>query len=161
VSDSPRPAPPDRFLLAIVLGALALIAGGIAVVLLLGRAPAPPPPDPASPAGVVQGYVEALRAGEIDRARGYLSQSARAEIERNRDPFPRYYQPGGVERRILIETAEVTDDRALVKVTISTFAARTEPFSSSTYHREVDVLLVREGGQWRIAQPVEPFALLT
>jgi hypothetical protein len=162
VSDLPRaaPAPPDRFLLAIVLGALALIAAAVAIVLVLGRAPAPPPPDPASPAGVVQAYVEALRAGDFDRARGYLSQSARAEIDRNREPFPRYYQPGGVERRVLIETVEVAEDHALVKVTISAFAARTEPFSSSTYHQEVTVRLVREGGQWRIAQPIEPFPFL-
>jgi hypothetical protein len=161
VSDLPRaaPAPPDRFLLAIVLGALALIASAVAIVLVLGRTPASPP-DPASPAGVVQAYVEALRAGDFDRARGYLSQSARAEIDRNREPFPRYYQPGGIERRVLIETVEVAEDHALVKVTISAFAARTEPFSSSTYHQEVNVRLVREGGQWRIAQPIEPFPFL-
>jgi hypothetical protein len=162
VSDSPAaPAPPDRFLLAIVFGALALIAAGVAVVLVLGRAPPPPPPDPASPVGVVQAYVEALQAGEVDRARSYLSQSARAELDRERAAFGHYYQPGGVERRVLIEPVEVDAERARVKVTISTFSARTEPFSASTYHREVDVRLVREGGQWRVAQPVEPYAFLT
>ena len=161
MSDStpPAAAPPDRFLLAIVLGALALIAAGVAVVLLVGRAPAPAP-DPASPAGVVQAYVEALRAGEVERARGYLSQSARIEVERDRAPLPRYYPPGGTERRILIETAEVGEERALVRVTISSFAARSEPFTSSTYHQEVDVRLVREAGQWRIAQPTDPFPFL-
>ena len=162
MSDLPRaaPAPPDRFLLAIVLGALALIVAAVAIVLVLGRAPAPPPPDPASPAGVVQAYVEALRAGDFDRARGYLSQSARAELDRSRDAFPRYYQSDSVQRRILIELVEIEGDRARGRVTISSFSARTEPFSSSAYHREVEVRLVREGGQWRIAQPVEPFPFL-
>ena len=55
---------------------------------------------------------------------------------------------------------EVTGDRASVKVTISTFTARSEPFSTSTYHQEVEVRLVRENGQWRIATPVEPFPFL-
>jgi hypothetical protein len=160
VSDSTGPAPPDRFLLAIVVGALALIVGGVALVLVLGRAPAPPRPDPASPAGVVQSYVEALRAGELDRARGLLSSSARAQLDRDRDSFPRYYTPSGVERRILIEPIEVADDRATVRVTISTFSARSEPFSSSTYHQEVEVRLVREEGQWRVSQPIEPYPFL-
>src|SRR5438132_5897598 len=100
MSDSPSSAPPpDRFLLAIVLGALALIAAGIAVVLVLGRGPAPPPPDPNSPVGVVQAYVEALRDGDVERARSYLSQSARAELDRSRDAFPRYYQSDSVQQR--------------------------------------------------------------
>jgi hypothetical protein len=151
------PAPPDRFLLAIVLGALALIVAGLAVVLALGRGPVAPPPDPASPVGVVQSYVEALRAGDVDRARAYLSQSARAELDRQRDAFPRLYQPAGLEERVLMEPVEADADHAVVKVTISTFSARTDPFSSSTYHREVEVRLVREAGQWRIAQPAEPY----
>ena len=154
------PAPPDRFLIGIVVGALALIAAGIAVVLVLGRGPAPPPPDPNSPVGVVQAYVEALRDGDVERARSYLSQSARAELDRSRDAFPRYYQSDSVQQRILIELVEIEGDHARVRVTISSFSARTEPFSSSAYHREVDVRLVREGGQWRIAQPVEPFPFL-
>jgi hypothetical protein len=156
-ASSATPASPDRFLLAIVLGALALIVAGIAVVLALGRGPAEPPPDPASPVGVVQTYVEALRAGDVERARGQLSQAARAELDRERDAFPRHYEPAGIQQRVLIQPVEVEGDRALVKVTISSFSARSDPFSSSTYHREVDVRLVREAGQWRVAQPVEPY----
>jgi hypothetical protein len=162
VTDTPTsaPAPPDRFLLGIVVGAVALIALGIGVVLALGGRPAPPPPDPGSPVGVVHAYVEALRAGDVERARTFLSQAALAELDRDRILFPRCYEASGVERRILIEPVEAEGDRALVRVTISTFSARTEPFSSSTYHNEVEVRLVREGGQWRIALPIEPFALV-
>jgi hypothetical protein len=152
-------ASPDRFLVGIVLGAVLLIALGIAVVLLAARAPARPAADPASPAGVVQAYVEALRAGENDRARTYLSQSARDQLDKQ--GFPRPYHPGSVpERRIVIEPAEVGPDRAHVKVTVSSSSARSEPFSSSTYHNEIDVRLVRESGQWRISTPIEPFPFL-
>lgn len=152
-------AAPDRFLVGIVLGAVLLIALGIAAVLLAGRAPAPPPADPASPVGVVQAYVEAVRAGETERSRTYLSQSAREQIDKQN--FPRPYHPGTVpERRIVIEPVEVGAERARVKVTVSSATARSEPFSTSTYHNEVDVRLVREDGQWRISTPIEPFPFL-
>jgi hypothetical protein len=152
-------ASPDRFLVGIVLGAILLIALGILAVVLAGRAPAPAAADPASPAGVVQAYVEALRAGETDRARTYLSQSARDQLDKQGSPRP--YHPGSApERRIVIDPVEVGADRARVKVTVSAFTTRTEPFSSSTYHNEIDVRLVRENGQWRISVPIEPFPFL-
>lgn len=149
-------AAPDRFLVGIVLGAVALIAVGVAAVLLAARAPSTIQADPTSPAGVVQAYVEALRAGETDRARGYLTQSAREQVDRQNYPKP-HFQPSVPERRLLIEPIEVNGDRARVRVTVSTFSARSEPFSSSTYHQEVDVRLLRENGQWRISSPAEPF----
>lgn len=154
---SHRAAPPDRFLVGIVVGAVLLIVGGIAAVLLAGRAPAAAV-DPASPVGVVQAYAEALRAGDTERARGYLSQSARDAIDRSGVPRPPYYQPP--ERRVLIEPVETTADRATVRVTISSFAARSEPFATSTYHQEVEVRLVRENGEWRISSPTEPYPFL-
>jgi hypothetical protein len=158
MTDSRATAPPDRFLIGIVLGAVALIAVAVGVVLTIGRAPPAAPADPASPIGVVQAYVEAVRSGDADRARSLLSQSARDSLDRTRDPFPRYFDRSGNESRVMIEPVDVQADKAQVKVTISTFSARSEPFSTGTNHREVDVRLVREGGQWRIAQPAEPFA---
>ena len=167
LSDMTRPAtePPDRFLFAIVLGALALIALGIAAVLVTARAPAPPPPDPTSPVGVVTAYIGTLRAGDAERARSFLSQSAREALDRTRDQFPRYVDSPTSDRRVLIEPVEITapadgPERAIVKVTISTFSARSEPFSANTYHHEVEVRLVKENGQWRIAQPIDPYQLL-
>jgi hypothetical protein len=75
--------------------------------------------------------------------------------------FPRPYRPATLpERRILIEPVEVGADHARVKVTVSSFSARSEPFSTGTYHNEVDVRLVRENGQWRISTPTEPFPFL-
>jgi hypothetical protein len=152
-------AAPDRFLIGIVLGTVLLIALGIAAVMLAGRARAPAPVDPASPAGVVQAYVEALRNGETDRARSFLTQSARDGLDKQNFPRP-YHPPSAPERRVLIESVEVGADRARVKVTVSSFSARSEPFSTGTYHSEVEVRLVRENGQWRISTPTEPFPFL-
>jgi len=160
VSEQPGAvAGPDRFLMGIVLGAVALIAVGIAAVLLAGRQQPSATVDPSSPVGVVQAYVEAVRAGDTERARGYLSQSARDQVDRPGFPKP-VLPPSPPDRRVLIEAGEVGADRATVRVTISTFTARSEPFSTGTYHQEVEVRLVRDNGQWRISTPVEPFPFL-
>jgi hypothetical protein len=152
---------PDRFLLAIIAGALGLVVVGIVAALVLARTPAPPPPDPNSPVGVVHAYVTAIQDGDADRAYSFLSQSARAArpLDEYRRTFPREELPSNTERRVLIELISEAGDRAEVNVTISTFSVRGDPFSASNYNREVTVRLVREDGTWRIDQPVDPFVL--
>ncbi len=149
----------DRFLLAIIVGAVALIVLGIVAVGAAGRTPPPAPADPDSAVGVVQAYVAALRAGDFERAETYLTRSARESL--SREPFrerpPRPSQSPNTEQRALIEPVQVGAERAEVRVTISTFTADTEPFSTSTFHREVTVHLIQEAGAWRITQPLEPF----
>jgi hypothetical protein len=153
----PRPAPgQDRFLLAIVAGTILLVVVSVVAVLLFGRARATPPPDPNSPAGVVYAYVDSVRAGEIEKARGYLTRAARAEAEaRDRQNT---YRPSREDNvRIVVDTVAMSDTSAEVKVTISRFYARSDPFSSSTSHYDTTVRLVREDGAWRISQPVDPY----
>ena len=160
MSEARTTAAPDRFLLAIVGGAIALIVVGIAIVLLAGGRGATPAADPASPAGVVQSYIEALRAGDRERAQQHLSRSARRAQEQIKEGFPRFPDMGAEERRYLIEPLQVGETTADVKVTISTFSARSEPFSTSTWHREVRVRLVHQDGAWRIDEPAEPYGLI-
>lgn len=153
---------PDRFLLGIVAGALGLIVLALAAAALAARAPAPAPPDLASPAGVVQAYVEALRADDVEGAYALLSAGARASVpldEFRRRLYRPYAQDTSADR-VLITPITVAADRAEVQVTISRFTARAAPFSTSTYHRDVTVRLVRENGAWRISQPIEPYAFL-
>ena len=114
------------------------------------------PADPNSPAGVVQAYVEATRNGETEKARSYLTRQARAEVEA-RDRQNSYRPTIDDNVRIIIETATMTDTTAEVKVSISRFYARSDPFSSSTYHNDTTVRLIREDGAWRISQPIEPY----
>ena len=150
----------DRFLTAIVVGAVLLLVVAVGAVALLARAPRPAPADPAAPVGVVQAYVEALRAGDLDRAHSYLSRSAQAAVPlaTYRERFPRYGESSRNETRLLIEPVTVGADTAEVKVTVSRFTARSEPFSANAYHRDVTVRLVREDGAWRVSQPIEPYA---
>jgi hypothetical protein len=149
---------PDRFLLGIVVGSVLLIILGIAAVYLAGRTPPTPAADPNSPVGVVQAYIEALRAGDAERAYSYLGSTAQASVPRDRylERFPRFAPPTEASR-LLIEPVSVGPDTAEVKVTISRFNSGGAPFSTNTYHQDVAVRLVKEDGEWRIVQPAEPF----
>ena len=150
--------PPDRFLVGIVVGAVALIVLGIGAVLLAGRTPPPTIADPNSPVGVVQAYLEALRAGEAERAFGYLSRGTQTSVPRPTylERFPRFGQSTETSR-LLVEPLRLGDDSAEVRVTISRFSANGSPFSTNTTHQEVVVRLTREDGAWRITQPTEPY----
>lgn len=157
-----RPAAPDRFLIGIVAGAVILIVAGIAAVGLASRTGRVAVADPASPVGVVQAYVEALRAGDPDRADEFLTRAAReAQARRSRDLPISHPSPSNVERRILIEPLRAGPDAAEVKVTISTFRADADPFSSGAYHSDVTVRLIREDGVWRITRPIETYEILS
>jgi hypothetical protein len=156
-AQQPRPAGgQDRFLLAIVAGTILLVIASIVVVFLFGRSRPTPPPDPSSPAGVVQAHIEAVRAGDMQRARSYLTREARAQVEA-RDRQDTYRPTRDDNVRIVVETISTTESTAEVKVTISRFYARSDPFSSNTSHYDVTVKLIREDGAWRISQPVEPY----
>jgi hypothetical protein len=147
---------PDRFLMAIVAGTILLVLASIAVVFMFGRTEPSPPSDPNIPAGVVYAYVEAIRAGDMERARSYLTREARAQaLARDRQDTYRPSRDDNV--RIVVETVTMTETTAEVKVTISRFYARSDPFSSSTSHYDVTVRLIREDGAWRISQPIEPY----
>lgn len=92
----------------------------------------------------------------MQRARSYLTRDARAQVEaRDRQDIYRPSRDDNV--RLVVETISTTDTTAEVKVTISRFYARSDPFSSNTSHRDVTVKLIREDGAWRISQPVEPY----
>jgi len=157
----PPPAPrsgPDRFLLAIVGGTALLVVVSVVLVLTVGRSRPAPPADPTSPAGVVQAYVEAVRAGDVEQARTYLTDQARADFDdRNRTNSIRPTADDHV--RIVVETVATTDTTADVNVTISRFYTRSDPFSSGTSHYDVRARLVREDGAWRISQPPQAYEL--
>jgi hypothetical protein len=160
-----QPVPPvrpaagqDRFLLAIVAGTLLLVVVGVVVVFMFGRTRAAPPADPNSPAGVVYNYVEAVRAGDVDRARGFLTAPALADFDSRTRTSP--VRPSSNDNvRIVVETVTTTETTAEVKITISRFYARNDPFSSNTSHRNLTARLIREDGAWKISQALLPYEL--
>jgi hypothetical protein len=166
-ADAP-PAPPippvnpaagqDRFLLGIVVGTLLLVAIGVVVVFTFGRSRPVQPADPNSPAGVVHAYVEAIRAGDVDKARSYLTRQAQVDFDSRQRSSPLRPSPND-RMRIVVETVATTDTTAEVKVTISQFYANRDPFSSNTYHRDVIARLIREDGAWKLSVPPQAYEL--
>ena len=148
----------DRFLIGIVAGTLLLIVVGVIVVFMLGRTRTAPPADTSTPAGVVQAYIEAVRAGELERSRTYLTREARAEAEA-RDKNSTYRPTAQDNVRIVVEQVSVTETRAEVKVTTSRFYANSDPFSAGSSHYDSTVTLVREDGAWRMTQPLSSYGL--
>jgi hypothetical protein len=149
----------DRFLLGIVAGAILLVVVSIVVVFQAGRGSRQAVVDPDSPSGVVQSYVEAIRAGQVDRAYGFLSRSAQTTVPLDmfRQRFSRRADSPDSTSRVLIQLTSSNAESAEVKVTISQFSAQSDPFSTSTYHRDVTIHLVGEDGAWRIDRPAGPF----
>lgn len=145
----------DRFLVGIVAGAILLIVASVIVVLVVRRAPPPPPFDPNSPAGVVQAYIEAIRAGDLDRARSYLTAQERAES------LTRSWTVSGRAdddtMRIVVEPAREDATTAEVRITVSQYWTRSGPFSSGSSHTDYTAHLVREDGAWRISPALEPY----
>ncbi len=148
----------DRFLIGIVVGTLLLIVVSVIVVFMLGRTRTAPPADTSTPAGVVQAYIEALRLGEVDRSRTYLTREARADAEA-RDKTNTYRPTPQNNVRIVVEQVSVSETRAEVKVTTSRFYASSDPFSSGSSHYDTTVNLVREDGAWKITQPFETYGI--
>ncbi len=153
--------PKDRFLIGIVMGALALITLGIVIAALgVGRS-VPVSLDPATPAGTVQSYIDSLRIGDVDRAYALLSRAAQASWSRDRyrESYPRYAPPSGMEQRLLIETIRSQPERADVRVTISRFMPG-NPLFAGSMNQEVEMHLVKEDEVWKIDRPVEPYPFL-
>jgi hypothetical protein len=149
----------DRFLLAIVGGTLLLVLISVVVVFTFGRSRPVQPVDPNSPAGVVHAYVEAIRAGDVVRARSYLTRPAQVDFDSCQRMNP--IRPSPDDRvRFVVETESATDTAAEVKVTISHFYASRDPFSSNTSHRDAIVRLIREDGAWKISSPPLAYELI-
>lgn len=154
----PAAAPgPDRFLIGIVAGTVLLVVVSVIAVFALGRPQSAPPADTSTPVGVVQAYVEALRVADLELSRRYLTSEARTQAEARDRNSTSYHQTAQDNVRIVVEQVSISDTRAEVKVTSSRFYASSDPFSSSTSHRDITMHLVREGDTWRINQPLETY----
>ena len=150
----------DKFLLAIVIAALLLVA--VAFFTALNRPEASYLPDD-TPEGVVHNYLLALQKGDYDRAYGYLSPSlpsyptSVAEFERDLEI---YYGRFPLDRSVsfsLGETAATLGARAKVEVRETTYY-RGDLFDSGQYTNTFFVSLVKESGQWKITDGGPYFA---
>lgn len=136
-------------LIALVLVAVVVVAGGVALMASPGEAE-PFPSD--SPEGAVQRYLRAVQDRDIDRAYEMLSSSAREET--SREEFrraTRFDVPSDRVRRVRLDYVESSDDRALVQLTVEQVTGNGINFERYSYRYSVP--LVREDGDWKIDDP--------
>ncbi len=141
---------PERFVLIAGGAVLAVVVLAVGVIIALGG-PEKADYDPASPEGVVQRYLEAVRRGDDDAARELLSERARQQIDT--DGGISKYRPASVDddRLVTLERTEVTGDRATVWLRIQDSSG--SGLTLDRYSWTLTVPLVREDGDWLIDDP--------
>lgn len=146
----------DRTLLYVAAGIVALVAVTAAAVLLLGgREPASFPAD--SPEGTVQRHLAAFEAGDFEAAHAYFSSDVRSELDLDAyEQLTRDYgmYPPDTSRRVLFDRTETDGDVARVHLTVEEYYGGGPFGGGETYRSPREIRLVREGGAWRIDDPL-------
>ena len=136
----------DRGLVALILGALLLIAVGlIAVPLAARRSPSLAPV--ATPEGTVQRFYQAVYNGDYSAAYAFLS----ADTQRRLSLIELQQQLGVdlLRSQARVSTTRVTDSHATVRVILTHFSPD-GIFGSNEWQEEREILLQREGAAWKI-----------
>lgn len=149
---SPRP---DRSLLAIGVGIIVLVVVAVIAVVVLGSRDAPAFPAD-TPEGVVQRHLAAVEDEDYETAWGYFSADVRADlsVEEYRRAARDYGYHGAGSRRVLFDRSEVDGDRARVWLTVEEYYDGGPFGGGDTYRSTREIALVREGGEWRIDDPL-------
>ncbi len=124
----------------VVLGVVAVLA---VVAAVLAATRSAPRYDPATPTGVVQGYVSALVDGDRAQAVRFLvpdSPCALADLDRADVPD---------QVRVVLNDSDVVGGTARVEVEVVTSSS--DPFGGYEFSERHTFRLTRDGGDWRIA----------
>lgn len=146
---------PDRSLLVIGLGVVALVVAAVIAVVLLGSRDAEAFPAD-SPEGVLQRHLAAVEAEDYEAAWSYFSAEVQSavSVDEYRRMARDYGYWGTGSRRILFDGSEVDGERARVRLTVEEYYDG-GPFSgANTFRSTREIALVREGGEWRIDEPL-------
>ena len=151
------PPKTDRFLIAIVLGIVALlVVAGIAVAL--SRQPVPQLPAD-SPGGIVQQFYTAVGQDDYDKAYDLLSDAM--PNKPTREAFVAFYLGGQNtgyandtrDGRVRIQSEKTHDAVAAVEVQITHYYNNPGPFGGSNEWSESKTFtLHQEAGAWRITE---------
>lgn len=152
VAEAPAP---DRSLLAIGGGIVVIVVVAVIAVVLLGSRGAPSF-SADTPEGVVQRHLTAVEGEDYETAWGYLSAAVRSDL--SLDEYRRaardYGSYGTESRRVLFDRSEIDGDRARVWLTVEEYYDGGPFGGANTYRSTREVALVREGGEWRIDDPI-------
>ncbi len=152
----------NRWLCAfgITIGVLVIVAV-VLVLTMTGEGAVTLLPED-TPEGTVQRYFLAIEAKDYEKAYSYLSPSAIAE-QTYYNSYEKWSQ-AFIQRRqtnawkATLGESPVTDDRAMVAVTIDVFRPDT-PFENPVRTRHYVFQLKKEGTSWSIIAPVYPLYL--
>jgi hypothetical protein len=140
----------NKFLIAIVIGAVLLILASIILVL---RKPEPTYQAEDSPEGVVHNYFLALQKEDYERAYSYLSDTLPgypASLSEFTQTINYYAWHSSIQEITLaIENEKILDSQAVVTVRETRFYNHGW-FESSTYYNTIEVDLLKVRDQWKI-----------
>lgn len=139
---------PDRTVLAIGGGVLAIVVLAVVVILAIGEPDVTEYPTD-TPEGTVQRYLRAVYDGDEETARALLSD--RVDDETGKDQFGPLYCQQSDEHQVRIADVDEGDQRATVRLEIEDISGSGLGFDR--YDWERSVALVFEDGGWRIDEP--------
>lgn len=140
---------PERVMLAIGGGVLAIVLVAVAIVLVVGSPDVEDyPPD--SPPGTVQRYLLAARERDRDAIMALVSARVRRQFEDfERSDLP--YCPASDGRRVRVRRVDERGDRATVILIVEQISGSGLRLDRYSYEQPVN--LVREDGEWKIDDP--------
>lgn len=160
-SVAPAGRPARSLIIAGLLVFLLVIAAAVAALTLGSRGPASFPAG--SPQEAFQGYYRAYLDQDPDTAYQYFSQRVQRQV--SLDEYSRivsssglYASPDERNSRILIDRVEQIDDRATLYLIQEMFVGT--GINATQFSSERQVRLVREGGEWKIDEPLLGIGLL-
>jgi hypothetical protein len=142
----------DRFLIVIVIAAVALVVVAFALV---ARQPEATYRSDQTPDAIAYNYLLALRKGDYARAYGYLSPTLAGRpksVEALVDNVVGQGGEFGVNEQALAfktEPPTITGNRAVVKIQATTFAGR-DLFDTNQWTETFAMSLGRDGGSWKV-----------
>ena len=130
--------------------ALVLVALGLAVA-----APTQPATyAPGTPQAAFQGFYSAWGTGDVETAYGFLSSGVTHDLTlsayRQADAEQSWQRDQ--QRRLILQGADITGDHAVLHLRVDEFAQG--GLSGNRYSYDRTVRLAREGGSWRIDEPL-------
>lgn len=156
----------DRFL-ASILAAIFLIV--VVAVVLVWRSPIAKELEysaDSNPEDVVHNFIVAVKKGNEERAKSYLSPEVLADIEERGSVLVRTNSRiSGSGIRVVVELEGVEEGLATVNVDITYFASDAPPlglfaiFDDNQYSLASVVRLRQFDGEWKIVKPLDPYMI--
>ena len=149
----------DKFLIGIVAGIVLIVI--VAFVITMTRPEATYQADD-TPKGVAHNYLLALEMGEYERAYGYLSPTLKC-YPASTEKFTEDVESGSwrfranVDNNLSVKSAEVTGNRATVKVLESRFNGG-DLFNGNQQTSVFEMELRLEDGAWKVVDSEYYFA---